>query len=690
MLTASQITAQIVNQLKFLDPAVSAETGTVERKLIEATAELIASQQVDFSILNQQHDLASMSGGKLEAYLSIYNFGRQQATPSYGIVTFSRSASASSQIVIPRGTQVRANIDDSAFPSLIFVTTETVVLEVDTTSVNAPAQCTVAGTIGNIDANTIVGFGGLRQIAGIIGVSNSAAFSGGSDMETDEAYKVRFQNSFLRNISGTYDMFLALAVAASGVTKANVVGAISRYQEYVQVPMTDDATQLTTGGYDPSGTTFPHKKTSAKSTIPYSKYTYKSNYYVTNGTLDPATAKFFRPDVDYVFNSPPIDASGVAQVATTPATTPNITFLNAYDAASNTGGNPDIAEGDVLLFEHAYISTHSRNDYDYGILNCVDVFINGSQPSAVTSVEVVPGTSNLVQNSTTSLWTYQKLTATKVVNFKRKLDGTASAIGSLLQPLNWQPVLALPDVIQVGTNTYYQANYWNPSDSTYYNQYDGSTYSLPAHYILTEEVNSAYGTIRCRNGIEWFQSGNNYLNGQLVSDTGNTYSGVKIESLAGTQFTAENYYYDKNISELQAVMERNKQVATDVLVHRARWRYFRPIVTIMYSLGSTRAVVDASIIAALSAFLENQYYGSAIQLSDILQAIHNVPGVDNVRWTNETPGQTKLEEVAFNGNSFSTPIYITADFYIQDNELASSPSSNAITITARAQSTFGS
>lgn len=686
MLTVDQVVQQIVNQLRLLDPTVSAEVGTPERLLIEANAELIASQQVDFTVLNQQHDLSSMSGGRLDAYLSVFSFGRQQATPAYGTVTFSRATASTAAITVPVGTQVIANIDDSVLPNLTFVTTQTVIMEAGATSVDSPVQCTIGGTVGDIDAGKIVGFGGLRAVNGISSVTNAQAFSGGADTEDDATYKARFQNTFLRNISGTTDMFLALAVSALSVTKANVVGPISRYQEYIQIPAADDSNQVTP--YD-GGTTFPHKRTSAKSTIPYSKFTYGSNNYLTDGTLDPATAKWFKPGVDFIFNTPPWSGSTGAADTSTPYT-PNITFLNAKSAA-NPSGNADLTEDGIVLLEHAYMSTNSRNDYSYGILNCVDVFVNGEKLAQADSTEVVPGSANNLQNTNTLLWTYQKTTATKVINFRRKLDGKECAVGSRLQPLYWQPVVDVPDSIQVGSNIYYKANFYNSGDSTYYNQFDGVSYSKAAHYCVVEEVNSHFGTIRARNGIEWFLAGANYLNGQLTSDTGTAYSGVKIDTLAGTEFTIGGYLYDQNISDLQAIMEKNKQTTTDVLVHKAKLRYFRPLVTIMYSLGATKAVVDASIVAALNTFFQNQYYGTAIQLSDILQTIHNVPGVDNVRWTNDSSGGNKLEEVAADGSTLSGgPFWVTTDFYIQDNELAASPSANAVTITVRAQNTWGS
>jgi uncharacterized phage protein gp47/JayE len=688
MLTIDQIVQNIINQLRLLDPTVSAEIGTPERKLIEAVAELIASQQVDFSVLANQQDLGSLSGGRLDAYLSIFNFGRQQATPSYGTVTFSSNTPAATAIVIPRGTQVLANTNDAVLPTLTFVTTQAAVLEVGATSVEVTIQCATAGTISNVAANAITSFAGLQTIIGITKVANNSALSGGTDQESDSEYKVRFQNTLFRNMAGTYDQFMALALAMNSVTKANVVGPISRYQEYLQIPSADDVAQRTiTGGYDDAGTTWPHKRTTAESTIPYSKYTYPVNYYLTDGSLDPATATWFRAGVDFVFNAPPETAgSGTTHIVDSAnSTKPNVTFL----ATAANGGNAKLVNAAVVLLEHAYMSKNSRNDIPSGVLNALDVFVNGGNPQTVSSQEVVPTNANNLQSSTTTTWTYQN-TSPVVVNFRRILDGKAAAVGSRISPLYWQPVLDLPDQLQVGTATYYKANFWNPGDSTYYNQYDGVNYTLKAHYIMVEERNANFGTVRARNGIEWFLAGNNYLNGQLPSDSSTVYTGPKIDAVAGTAFLVDGYTYDQNVSDLQAIMEKNKQDTQDVLVHRSKVRYFQPIVSIMYTLGSTQAVVNASIIAALSTFFDNQYFGSAIQLSDILQTIHNVPGVDNVRWTNPDTGQNKVQEVNPDGSPFASgAVYFTTDFYIQDNELPATPSASQIVITVRAQNTWG-
>ena len=689
-LTASQIADNIILQWKLLDPAVSAEVGTPERKLIDTFSEALASAQVDFSVLDAQHNLDAMSGGRLDAYLGNLGFARQLAIPAIGSVTFSRTATATSDIIIPEGTQVVATVQDPNFPDIVFVTTQTVTLPQGGLSVDAPVQCATSGTVGNVPAGAVHDFGGLKSIVGITSVTNTNPMTGGTDGETDAELKTRFQNTIFRNQAGTYDQFLALAVALNSVTKANVVGPISRYQEYIQVPATNDTVQATiaitdnnhvyssgAGGYDQAGTGWPHKRTSAVSTIPYSKYTYDQQYYITDGNLG-TNATFLRPFVDYVFNRVPLNTNET--IATTPAANnqPNVTFLKTLPTDSD--ANPLVTQNGVLLLEHAYISKNSRNDYYKGIMNCVDIFINGENPTTASSQEVMAGTSNVVQNSDTSKWSYQS-------NFTRTIDGTAPANGSKIVPLYWQPVTDVPDSIKISdgtkTFTFYKAKY-KISGSYYYNLNADGTGKTLANYWAVQEVTGYYGTIRARNGIEFSATAGGY------DTTGNADATrpATAAQFVGQQFSVKNYTYDKNVSDLQAVTEKNKQITTDVLIHKAKVRYFKLNVTIMYAPGSTQAVVNASINVAVDQFFQNQYYGAAIQLSDLLQTIHNVPGVDNVRWTYDTNNSiAKVQESYKDGTNLGSAI--NTDFYIQDNELAASPDNNQVTVTVRAQNTWG-
>jgi uncharacterized phage protein gp47/JayE len=692
--TTQQIIDQMVAQARALDPAFSFEVGTPERNLFEAVASVIAQASVDFDVLDAQHDIDTMTGSRLDSFLSNFGFGRQQPTRATGTVTFSRLTTSSADITIPRGTQVVARQGTVGFTAIVFATTETVVLQSGKTDIDAAIECTLPGTVGNLPALSITGFAGPQQVPGISGVSNPSPTNGGIDGETDADLKVRFKNTVFRNQSGTLDQFLALAVSTPYTFKANVVGPISRYLEYIQVPQNtvdggpgDDSMQIDPI-IDPNGTSFPHKRSTAVSTIPYSKFTYDGNMYLSNGGIG-TDQTFYRQNVDFVFNNPAkgdgdaVFGSNVQDSATAiDQCKPNITILNPDFGATPTTG---LAPGDVLLLEHAYISKNSRNDYRRGILNCIDIFIDGKNSVPVISSEVMPGAANDIVESPQTVMAYRG-------NYRRVLDYSLPETHNRLQILYWQPTLDVPDTIDIGTNRYFKAkfvtrdlagaaHYWADADAT-----------QPAHYWMVQDVSELFGTVRARNGIEW-----SYSVPGIPLDTTPDVPGVPrvATDWTGTQFTITNYYYDQNVGDLQAIMEKNKQITTDVLVHEARIRNFKLYITLMYSPGANATAVNANIAGAVSTFFASQYFGTVIQMSDLLQVVHNVPGVDNVRWSSELDGTLpKVEEVQPNGSSLVPAVTYDADFFLQDNELPALPAvtaidvSPALVIKVRAQNTW--
>jgi len=131
-----------------------------------------------------------------------------------------------------------------------------------------------------------------------------------------------------------------------------------------------------------------------------------------------------------------------------------------------------------------------------------------------------------------------------------------------------------------------------------------------------------------------------------------------------TSIVVDNYQYDQNIIALQSSLENNKQVTTDVLAHKSKIRYFKPDISVMYSSGINQTSINNSIKNSLDSYFNNLYFGSEIQLSDILQTIHNTPGVDNVKWSRDTFDQYSIEYDAENDartrlietNKFGEPI----------------------------------
>lgn len=617
MATQREIALQMLAQLRVLDPSASAEVGTPERKIIDTVAQAIAESQIDANLINGALDLDSKFGTDLDKFLAIFGFGRQKGAQATGFITFSRTTASNYDIPIPRNTLVLApSVSSGASQtSLTFVTTETVVLPAGQLSVIAPIRCTIAGGIGNVAANIITAFANA-PILGITSVTNQVPTSNGVNPESDEEFKIRFKNTVFRNLAGTQDQFLALAVSTAFTTKANVVGPISRYREYIQVPDVDDATA------DPDSSTVGNgnagEYTSGLSTIPFSKFVYDTiPYFVSNGERGTATL-FYRQDTDFYLNTiaaskdrgdtyrARINGSGLNPLTDTATTyQPNVTFRNVYigpEAAVQA-----LRPGDIVLFEHSYMSEASRNDWGRNVTNCVDVYINGENATTATTIIARPASTINQFSSTSSNRFYRE-------NFRRVGQPEQRPVaGHVFTALYWEPVLDLPGQIVVGTTTYLKG----------------------VHYWAVEDVSEIGGTVRSRNGIEWATGVPGLGAGNEPTTAPGTWSGPTVFANSSPSVTIPGYTYDKNVIDLQAALEGSKQVTTDALAHRARNRHFKLDLTVMYDAGASITDVNARIAANVQTYLGGQYFGTTIQLSDLLQVVHNTPGVDNVRWSKE-------------------------------------------------------
>lgn len=684
MATVNQITQSIITQARLIDPNMSLEIGTPERKIVEAVAEAIATASVDIEVLSGQLYLDELAGSRIDSFLSLFGFGRQLGARATGIVTVSRDTVATYDTTIPKGTQF-ATRQSATVPGLIFVATETVVLRANETRALIRVECTSTGTIGNIPANTIDSLPNSINIPGVSRVTNETATSGGIDVETDEKFKTRFQNTIFRNMAGTTDQYYALALSHPSVTKANVIGPQSKYVEYIQVPSVADALSVT-GPTGPTGPTNPYyggnTYTTSISSVPYSKYTFGNNYYVAKGTGK--NARFLRPGKDFILNNPASLVNGAAGQNIIGNPVPNITL---FGDSTTVNGETITFPDNIFLFEHTYLSRASRNDWTREIYNCVDIYINGELPQVASSEEAFPSAQMDIVSDPASIAFYR--------NYIRKATNEYPRIGNRLHVLYFQPVVDLVgDSITISDQTYKEARYvhpfnpakaWttvvyrNPADGLYYKDQAYTIAGEEAHYFLIEDISTNGGTVRARDGIEWFSS-------------------VGSPNQDGKTFNVD-YVFDLAVSQLQAVMERAKQITTDVLVHSSNYKYFRMYLTIMYTPGFTESNVNLDIYASIQNFFNTQHYGTTIQMSDLLQVIHNTNGVDNVRWTHETPGvgEHKIEVVTRYGNSFSTPIYEDSDFILNDDELPALPDiqngdalSNALVIERKAQNTWDS
>ena len=711
VLTADDFAAQMIAQLRVLDPSISAEVGTPERKIIDTVAEALAENQVDLTGLSGALDITSKYGSNLDQFTALFGFARQTAQAATGYVVFSTTNPAVTQISVPAGTviqttQVNAN---GQFPQ--YYTTAGGLIPAGATSSGAvPVTCAVTGTQGNSPSGTLTQLVG-NIVLGVTSVTNSAPIAGGVDAESDNQYKARFQNTVFRNMAGTNGQYLATAVSTAFTTIANVVGPVSKYQEYIQVPNYDDAGFLkgvqiattvsgnqtpTTNGYTltvANGSNFPApgiafvagvtqpisytgttsttltgctgglgqlfsntapviyqggsgvqgQWTTALSSIPYAQDVYTNPPpFVSNGQTGVNLSYFYRQGTDFNYNYPPQvtgDAFRGSQSST--AVAPNFTFLNVFNPSTGTAasGLQALAPGSVMLSEFRYLSTASRNSIRNNVQNAVDVFVNGSNPTQ-TSTTFLPGQTTFNTNPNNSMY---------IENYRR--DGYPNQRphpGNYFTPLFQTPLTGLPSIITIGTVNYYQG----------------------FHYWLVHDISQLGGSIRARDGIEWSNaiggdassqappgwptpSQTNYE--QPYSPTGATFNAL---ATANTQVTVNNYYYDSNIAVLQGSMEAVRQITTDVLVHSARTRYFKVDVTVVYSSNANPAVVNTAISTQLSAYFQRQFFGTIVRLADLLDLIYQVPGVQNVRWSNDLPtivNQVRVIETDAFGNPLHSP-----------------------------------
>lgn len=581
--SAQNYSEQIRSQLKVLLPDLSVDPLTPERKIIDTVSEILAEGSIEPYLLNYQYDVDTKVGTDLDKFVALFGFARQSGRRSAGLVTFSRTSTAVEDIIIPTGTTVMKPAT-SVSSAVTFVTTAVGVLPAGATSVEIPIECADEGALGNVPAGTIVQISG-SGLTSVSSVTNENATSGGSSTEPDADLRTRFKNTVFRNIAGTEDQFLALAIATRFSSKANVIGPQDRFIEYLQI----------------------EPDLSIQSIIPFSKYTYPFNYYLTNG--DTTAEIFYTPLIDYTL---------------TPSVPPVINITNTAK----------LPVGQVVLLEHTYCSINSRNDPATNILNYVDVFVSGQD--AVTATETVAFPSS-GQAFTTLGGSYD------VSKFLRTSTNQQPVVGNRLQELLWQPVFNLPSVITINGVDYFQnTHYWQVRDTSVYK-----------------------GSKRARDGIEWSST-------------------VISQVPAGTNFTL-SYDFNKLPLILNELMDRHKQIASDVLVHAAINRYFTINLIVMYTPGFNRSSVDTALNTALIAFLSNQQFGALLQISDLLEVAHSVVGVDNVRLALPGDGVPYgVQEVAADGVTILGAPYVN-DFALQDSDL---PIVNSVVTTQRSQNTW--
>jgi uncharacterized phage protein gp47/JayE len=174
------------------------------------------AQLVQFTLQNLlQIFFVQTSHGQYLDYLGqVKGVTRLPATPSTGKVKFAGQPGTLIKVGTRISTQSSANS-----PAIIFETTESGVIN-EQGEVTVSVACTEAGTIGNVPAGTIVLM--VEPVEGVTSVTNPEPFTGGTDIEDDDAFRERILAAYDEPLSGAKKDYIRWAREVPGVGDAKV------------------------------------------------------------------------------------------------------------------------------------------------------------------------------------------------------------------------------------------------------------------------------------------------------------------------------------------------------------------------------------------------------------------------------------------------------------------------------------
>lgn len=668
--------------LSVSEPDLDTSIGTPIRKILDAVSEAISEAYADRYLLQYQYDIDSRSGSDLDSFVALFGFARIPARRASGTALFQRSTVATQSTVIPAGTQL-ATADS---PPIIVQTMSPVIFPQSSLSVTAPVQAVAGGANSNLAANSIVRL--VSPVEGVGAVSNPSSLTGGTDGESDTQLRDRFKRTLFRNLAGTEDMYLGVAISDPDVSAAVVLGPSERYRERIEVvggtatstislldrervPLVITAatnatpiaiTTRTVHGFRPGdivdisgalGNTAANGTFRVKAVTSTTSFTLRSlddtadvagngTYTANSGTAFAVTHCRYIYDTGYAFgrdlDNGDMFTPGVHYSLNTNVIPPVLTVLDATNV-------PD----GVYDLSISFAPIGSRSDPLKGITNRVDVWTTGSRPIAATETTLIDGT---------TVFTASAGDVYAASRFKR-LDGTNPTVGNLLLPLGFRPVLALGDNIQTGSYSIPMANVRVVREvgSAYGSPLAIDGLEIPSSEVQTTAMNIASST-NATPIVVTTSSAHNFKVGQRVRienhATNTAANGVfTIQAVGGSTLTLQgssgngvggatgtvklytpvsiDYTYNDIPRSVQSQIEAWRMATTDVLVHHGRQLNLRIHAAVILRPGYTISSVQSSVNTTVASFLDRLGFGATMQVSDLLNVIGDVVGIDAVR-----------------------------------------------------------
>lgn len=171
-------------------------TGSILRAIAEATAYVGLWLQGLILKVAALTRAATSKGADLDTWLAQFGFTRFPAVAATMQETFGRFTPTAQALIYP-GDTVQSQDGSIVFAAIADTnnsnynaTLGAYVLPSGTTSISVTVQCTVAGIIGNVQANTINSLS--SGVSGVDYVNNAFATDNGLDPELDSAVRARF------------------------------------------------------------------------------------------------------------------------------------------------------------------------------------------------------------------------------------------------------------------------------------------------------------------------------------------------------------------------------------------------------------------------------------------------------------------------------------------------------------------
>jgi hypothetical protein len=234
--SSNEIILSLIDFFKLVQPDLDVKPGTVARDLfIDAPASALSVLYNELSAISSQQSLRLVIGSDLDKLAKNFGIPRKQSTYSNGVALLTFS-SINAPININRGDTVISNNGFSySVSSGISVTPassnfyRSIASKFkdqlryagisDEYAVEVTVVATTAGSGGNIGTYSL----SRTNIPGVSNVTNTVAFAGGTDQESDAAFRNRILSSFSGSSVGTALGYLNVALSNQGVSDAFVI-----------------------------------------------------------------------------------------------------------------------------------------------------------------------------------------------------------------------------------------------------------------------------------------------------------------------------------------------------------------------------------------------------------------------------------------------------------------------------------